>query len=93
MGSRTPFEVVDVFVAEPMEDDQLHLLGRGESRPLKVLPFIKVMPSPRTAQNACYFYNRREGEKLRFVSYHFESEAEVVEAFSDTETALRLLEG
>ncbi len=93
MGSRTPFEIIEAVVAEPMEDGQLHLLGSRANRALSLLPFIKVMASPTSAQNACYFYNRRQGEKLRFVSYHFETEAEVIEAFSDTESALKLLEG
>ncbi len=75
-----------------MEDGQLHLLASGGNRALSLLPFIG-MSSPTSAQNACYFYNRRQGEKLRFVSYHFETEAEVIEVFSDTESALKLIEG
>lgn len=92
MGSRTPFEIAELSVSEPLEDDVLHLSASGVSKALRVLPLFKVMPSPSTAQNACYFYNRTEGERLRFVSYHFEAEAEVVDAFSDVREALRILD-
>ena len=91
MGSRTPFEIAELSVSEPMEDDVLHLVASGESRGLRILPLFKVMPSPSTAQNACYFYNRTEGEQLRFVSYHFEAEAEVVDAFTDVREVLSIL--
>lgn len=36
------------------------------------------MPSPSREQNACYFYNRVEKEGVRWISYHFEKEADVV---------------
>jgi hypothetical protein len=50
------------------------------------------MPSPKTAQNACYFYNRQQKDKkLRFVSYHFEQEAEVIDDFADTREAIRMI--
>jgi hypothetical protein len=52
------------------------------------------MAAPKTAQNACYFYNRRQkDQKIRFVSYHFEQEAEVVDQFDDTLEILQLISG
>ena len=75
-----------------MEDGQLHLVAPDERRALQLLPFVKVMLSPRTAQNACYFYNRSLREGLRFVSYHFETEADIVQDFEDTAEAIHLLE-
>ena len=36
------------------------------------------MSSPTTAQNAFYFYSRFDNEGVRWVSYHFEKEAEVI---------------
>lgn len=88
MGSRTPFKRFPTTTSEAMEDRELYLVGRGDLKPLKLLPLIKVMASPKSAQNACYFYNRAQDEGLRFVSYHFEAEAEVVDAFDDTARAL-----
>jgi hypothetical protein len=52
------------------------------------------MPAPRTAQNACYFYNRtQKNEQIRFVSYHFEHEAEMVGDFEDTMETIRIISG
>jgi len=35
------------------------------------------MESPKTAQNACYFYNRIDEKGIRWISYHFETDADV----------------
>lgn len=92
VGPRVPFERVQRRTAIPLETDSLYLLPAYESRGLKLLPLVKIMPAPRTEQNACYFYNQRQrDEKIRFVSYHFEHEAEVVDQFSDTLAILRLI--
>lgn len=91
VGTRTPFRSARVEVAEPMEDGHLHLKSPDETRSLKLLPLVKVMPSPRTEENACYFYNRQQKGGIRFLSYHFESDAEVVEEFADAAEALRQL--
>jgi hypothetical protein len=89
MGTRsTPFPTVRLELTEPMESDQLHLRSKGVGRALKLLPFIKVMPSPRTEENACYFYNRREKQGIRFLSYHFEVDADVTQLFEDTAKTL-----
>ncbi len=41
--------------------------------------------------NACYFYNRKEGDEHRLVSYHFEEESEVVQRFAEIGVALQSL--
>lgn len=89
MGSRTPFATVTVELVEAMEDGHLHLKCPDEQRALKLLPLVKVMPSPKTEENACYFYNRQQKDGIRFLSYHFESDSEVVQEFADTAEALR----
>lgn len=91
MGYGTPFEKVVVEASIPMDSEHLYLLSTGGSDPLQLLPFVKVMPSPQTAVNACYFYNRLEREGERFVSYHFEMDAEVLEPGSDVRVALSSL--
>lgn len=91
MGSRTPFQSLDLSLAEGMEDGHLHLWSPDETRTLKLLPFIKVMPSPRTEENACYFYNRRQIGGIRFLSYYFETDSDVVQEFGDTAEALNHL--
>lgn len=74
-----------------MEHSFLYLKTQDERSALALLPLIKVMPSPRFAENACYFYNRQEGEGVRFVSYHFEKDADITGAFADTFQAVSKL--
>jgi hypothetical protein len=88
-GAKTPFETVKVEVAEPLEDGALYVLSVGDSRALKLLPLVKIMPAPRSALNACYFYSRQVRGEIHFISYHFEQEAEVANHFEDTAAALR----
>lgn len=92
MGTRTPFELIQLSTKEPMEDGYLHLMSPNSDKALKLLPFVRVLRSPAYESNACYFYNRIEREGIRFVSYHFEAEAEIVDAFGDTAGVLKLLE-
>ena len=73
MGPRVPFERVQRKTSQPLDSDSLYLLPVHEARALKLMPLVKIMPAPRTAQNACYFYNRtQKDQQIRFVSYHFE---------------------
>ena len=89
MGSRTPFTPMQIELTEPLEDQRLYLLGSEENRGLKILPLVRIMASPSSAQNAAYFYNRRQAGGMRFISYHFEAPSEVTEEFPDTLEALR----
>lgn len=84
VGTRAPFTVDAVELTGPAETGRLHLVGTGARDALPLLPFIKVMPSPRTAMNACYFYNRKTKEGVRFVSYHFAEDSDVTDRFDDT---------
>ncbi|NQW52698.1 MAG: N-6 DNA methylase [Rhodospirillales bacterium] len=88
MGTRTPFTTVERKTIEGMEDGVLHLLDPDGERALKLLAFIRVMPSPKTEENACYFYNRRQASKQKFVSYHCEADSEIEEFYPDTLAAL-----
>jgi hypothetical protein len=87
-GTRTPFVAEDRKTVEGMEDGHLHLLDPEGDRALRLLPFVRVMPSPKTESNACYFYNKQVAANQRFVSYHFEAEAEIEDIFADTKFAL-----
>jgi hypothetical protein len=88
MGTRTPFATVERKTIECMEDGVLHLLDPDGERALKLLAFIRVMPSPKTEANACYFYNRKQASTQKFVSYHFEADSEIEEFYADTQAAL-----
>jgi hypothetical protein len=89
VGVRVPFKLAKIEMSEPLQVDRLYLVGEEERRALLLLPFVKILASPSTVRNACYFYNRKEEDKFRFVSYHFEPMPEVVESFSDTAQALK----
>lgn len=91
MGTRTPFVKEHVETIEPLEDERLYLLASGESRVLKLLPLVRILASPESAQNAAYFYNRRQTGGLRFISYHFEQASEVIREFPDAVEALQLV--
>jgi len=91
MGSRSLFKKVTVRTLLPMDTRKLYILHSNQLRPVELLPFVRIMESPRTQQNACYFYNSIDGEKVRWISYHFESEAELLRPDSEVKTALELL--
>lgn len=91
-GRCAPFEKADVELTHPMEHGVLHLKAQDERSALALMPLIKVMPSPRFAENACYFYNRQERDGIRFVSYHFDKEADVTDVFADTLQAITKLD-
>jgi len=93
MGVPYPFKSIKFQASMPLEDGQLYLLGEEERLALKLLPLVKVGPSPETAQNACYFYNREQDDRVKFVSYHFEDKPELVDAFEETAKAIRLILG
>ncbi|HAT1829817.1 hypothetical protein SDB69_06340 [Legionella pneumophila serogroup 1] len=79
-GSKTPFGRIEIMSVKPMQDGKLHIYSKETNTPIELLPFIKVVPSPKTELDACYFYNRMEkrgNTKVpRFISYHFELDSE-----------------
>ena len=48
-------------------------------------------PSPQSAKNACYFFNRLEREGARFVSYHFTDHPELKGQFIEATEAISFL--
>jgi hypothetical protein len=77
-GSRITFRRVKVETAVPMDSEKIYLLSRGRKNPVEILPLLKIMEAPEIPARACYFYNRIEGDQVRWISYHFEGEAEVL---------------
>jgi hypothetical protein len=37
-------------------------------------PLIRIILDHNTDEDACYFYNRLEGDQVRWVSYHYRGE-------------------
>jgi hypothetical protein len=91
MGTRSPFVTERRETISAMEDTQLHLLDSDSQQSLALLPFVRVMPSPKTASNACYFYNKVDSNNQIFVSYHFEEDSSVNDHFADVHQTLASL--
>jgi len=78
MGTRSIFKKENIETIVPLDNERLFFIEEGHLEPLELVPLIKFMSSPSREQNACYFYNRLEKDGVRWVSYHFEKEADVV---------------
>ena len=74
-----------------LDVERLYLAKKDSRRALKLLPLIQVGPSPQSAKNACYFFNRLEGGGARFISYHFIDKPERTEQFPDAAEAIKFL--
>lgn len=89
MGTRSQFETVDRQTIVPLEEGTLYMLSPSGDRGLRLLPFLRMGASPASEPNACYFFNRQEKDGVRFVSYHFERNADLTDQFPDTASAIR----
>jgi hypothetical protein len=87
-GSRMIFRQIHVHSLDPMEKGKIYLLEPDVRRPLEIIPFFRIKPSPRMDEKACYFYNRVEKDGVRWISYHF---ADVVEKVERDEEVMQIL--
>jgi len=71
-GVRHPFEQSVFELLGPMEDGVLHMLAPRSGHLCPLLPLVKLAESPSVAKNACYFFNRLDGDQLRYISFHYE---------------------
>jgi len=72
-GSHSIFKDKTLNVSIPMDEGSQYILHSNQDKPIKLLPLIKLMASPSSVDNACYFYNRIEKNKnIRLISYHFD---------------------
>ena len=70
---------------------RLYVTQKDGDRAMMLIPLITIGPSPQSAKNACYFFNRMEKEGTRFVSYHFVDQPEIKERNQDAMNAIRFL--
>jgi hypothetical protein len=83
-GTRVPFKEGVVETLAALEDGLLHVAFPASKLSLKVLPLVRMMPSPKAANTTCYFFNRLRDGEARYVSYYYELESEApVEIKSD----------
>lgn len=90
-GSGQIFNKIQLDTLLPMSSGHVHAVYTGHLKPLKLLPFVRILESPGAEQNACYFYNRFDGAQARYVSYHFRPEGEIDRTDQGIESALALL--
>ncbi len=93
MGRSTPFKKVQVTTRNPVDYGRLFIFAYDSNTAVPLAPLVVIGPPPENAQNACYFYNRMDGAKVRFVSYHFDKQAEILQSGPEiTESLKRLME-
>lgn len=73
IGARTPFNEITIKSLIPLDRKKLYLCNSEQTKPLELLPFIKFVE----ASDAIYFYSSIESKDVRWVSYHFDKEAEL----------------
>jgi hypothetical protein len=79
MGTNTAFQKKQVQVEQPLDSASLYLLYRGNKSALELVPLLRMMAGQKTREEACYFYNRIQGDgTVRWISYHFHAEPEIV---------------
>jgi len=89
MGSRQIFKQETIVTSEVMDVNELYCYDLLTRRPLELLHFVRMLPAPDNEEIACYFFNRLDDKGIRWISYHFDREAERVEADL---SVLRLIE-
>jgi hypothetical protein len=91
MGSNSEFLKETRAMATWLDVERLYLSRKNSARALKLLPLVEVGPAPKSAKNACYFFNRLERNGARFVSYHFADKPELTGQFDDATEAIKSL--
>jgi hypothetical protein len=91
MGSNNEFLKETRSMGTWLDVERLYLSKKESGRALKLLPLVQVGPSPQSAKNACYFFNRLERDGARFISYHFTDRPELTSQFPDAREVINFL--
>jgi len=78
-GTRARFPGMSITSLIPLDLGSLYLYSGRGGEPMKILPFFRLIFHPETGEPAWYFYNRIEGMRVRWISYHYEAESEFEE--------------
>lgn len=79
-GTRTMFKKFEMSTSMPLDKKKLFFASNDSMQALELVPLLKFRQGPSSEENACYFYNRMEKNGVRWVSYHFDKESDVVES-------------
>ena len=74
-----------------LDVEQLYVSRKEGGSALRLLLLVRVGPSPQSAKNACYFFNKVERDGIKFVSYHYIEKPELKGQFEDAVDAMKLL--
>jgi hypothetical protein len=95
VGFSTPFMRREVTTSQPMEDRSLYLVNPESHHVCHLIPLVRLgaMPEDISSQGACYFFNKQNSKdrRLRYVSYHYEKQTELVEEFPRARELLKEL--
>jgi hypothetical protein len=91
MGSNSEFLKQTRQMMAWLDVECLYLSNNDSGQALKLLPLVQVGPSPQSAKNAFYFFNRLEQGGARFISYHFIDKPELTGKFDQAMEAIKLL--
>lgn len=79
-GPSGVFEEFELKTRVALESGPLAFVGRDVdiSSVLTLIPLVRIGGTKEISRNACYFFNARIGhDRFKYVSYHFEDEAEL----------------
>jgi hypothetical protein len=79
-GPSGVFEEFELKTRVALESGHLAFVGRDVdiSSVLTLVPLVRIGGTKEISRNACYFFNARIGhDRFKYVSYHFEDEAEL----------------
>ncbi|HMS07868.1 MAG TPA: hypothetical protein PKE66_00110 [Pyrinomonadaceae bacterium] len=93
MGSNSEFLKEAREMDTWLDVESLYLTRKETGKSLKLLPLIQVGPSPQSAKNACYFFNRLERDGARLISYHFVDTPELTGQFTNITETINHLTG
>jgi hypothetical protein len=91
MGSNSEFLTEMRSMATWLDVEHLYISNKTSGRALKLLPLVQFGPSPQSAKNACYFFNRLERDGAHFISYHFTDKPELTGQFDEATQAIKSL--
>lgn len=93
---RLPFKDHRIETTHPLKDNTLYMIHSGQYEALELLPFFRIMPGPKTEQNACYFYNSFDasnvGGEVELVSYHFDQDPTVLVPSEEFKTLISIFD-
>jgi hypothetical protein len=76
-GPQRAFRRSTVELQEWPIEGRLYMLEAGATAALALSPLLALKRGPASTEDACYFFDRLEGDSVRWVSFHFEGDPEV----------------